>query len=83
MSADQVVAVFGAYGHTGRFVVAELLARGYVPLLVGRDAATLRGMELEFRVATVDDPESLDAALRGADAVINCAGPFAVTAAPV
>ena len=27
------VAVFGAYGHTGRFVVAELRERGFVPLL--------------------------------------------------
>lgn len=35
------VAVFGAYGHTGRFVVAELRGRGYVPLLLGRDQEKL------------------------------------------
>jgi len=35
------------------------------------------------RVATVDDPASLDRALSGAVAVINCAGPFIDTAAPV
>jgi hypothetical protein len=35
------------------------------------------------RAAAVDDPSSLDRALAGAAAVINCAGPFAVTAGPV
>jgi short subunit dehydrogenase-like uncharacterized protein len=37
MGSGRNVAVFGAYGHTGRFVVAELRERGYVPLLLGRD----------------------------------------------
>jgi hypothetical protein len=36
-----------------------------------------------MRVATVDDPASLDRALSGAAAVINCAGPFIDTAAPL
>ncbi|MEU6349041.1 saccharopine dehydrogenase NADP-binding domain-containing protein [Streptomyces sp. NPDC047072] len=84
----RTVAVFGAYGHTGRFVVAELRARGFVPVLSGRDAVKLRSLAQDFpgaevRPASVDDPGSLDRALAGADAVINCAGPFAVTAAPV
>ncbi|QWF81182.1 saccharopine dehydrogenase family protein [Amycolatopsis sp. CA-230715] len=79
------VAVFGAYGHTGRFVVAELFGRGFVPLASGRDAAKLRAAcpGLETRQASVDDPASLDRALDGAAAVINCAGPFALTATPV
>ncbi|MBN6033979.1 trans-acting enoyl reductase family protein [Amycolatopsis sp. 195334CR] len=81
----KAVAVFGAYGHTGRFVVAELQARGYVPLPAGRDAEKLAAAfpELDTRVASVGDPGSLDRALAGAAAVINTAGPFAVTAAPV
>jgi hypothetical protein len=32
--AGQVVAVYAATGHTGRFVVAELLRRGFVPVAV-------------------------------------------------
>ncbi|MEU4779459.1 saccharopine dehydrogenase NADP-binding domain-containing protein [Micromonospora sp. NPDC023633] len=88
MGSDRTVAVFGAYGHTGRFVVAELRARGFVPLLSGRDADKLRALAglhpgLDTRPASVDDPASLDRALAGAAAVVNCAGPFAVTAAPV
>lgn len=82
------VTVIGAYGHTGRFVVAELRRRGLVPILSGRDPQRLAALgelypELETRQATVDDPGSLDRALVGAAAVINCAGPFASTAAPV
>ncbi|WP_030217444.1 saccharopine dehydrogenase NADP-binding domain-containing protein [Streptomyces bikiniensis] len=88
MGTGRVVAVFGAYGHTGRFVVAELLERGFTPVLAGRDEGRLRALAasrpgLGVRPATVDDPASLDRALTGADAVVNCAGPFATTAAPV
>ncbi|MGW5852460.1 saccharopine dehydrogenase family protein [Streptomyces sp. NPDC055254] len=88
MGSGRTVTVFGAYGHTGRFVVAELLERGYVPLLSGRDAGKLEalaaeGAGLEVRPAPVDDPAALDRALAGADAVINCAGPFATTSGPV
>jgi hypothetical protein len=85
MASGRNVAVFGAYGHTGRFVVTELLERGYVPLLLGRDQTKLALVQsgLEVRQASVDDPASLDRALNGAVAVINCAGPFATTAAPV
>ncbi|MFI8964048.1 saccharopine dehydrogenase family protein [Streptomyces sp. NPDC053493] len=85
MTSEKTVVVYGAYGHTGRFVVAELRARGFVPVLSGRDARKLAAMAdgLPARTASVDDPASLDRALAGAAAVINCAGPFAATAAPV
>lgn len=88
MGSGQTVTVFGAYGHTGRFVVAHLRERGFVPVLSGRDGAGLRELAashpgLGARTASVDDPASLDRALAGAAAVVNCAGPFATTAAPV
>jgi short subunit dehydrogenase-like uncharacterized protein len=35
------------------------------------------------RVASVDNPQSLDCAISGAGAIINCAGPFLDTAAPI
>lgn len=86
MGSDRDVAVFGAYGHTGRFVVAELRERGYTPLLLGRDRDRLLALARpgeEVRQASADDPASLDRALDGAAAVVNCAGPFATTAAPL
>lgn len=79
------VAVFGASGHTGRFVVAELLRRGLRPLALGRDADRLAAAGFAARgipalAVGIDDPAALDRALAGAAAVINCAGPFLDTA---
>ena len=88
MVRNRAVTVFGACGHTGRFVVAEFCRRGWKPILAGRDAKKLDALAdlhpgLEVRVASVDDQRSLDRALSGAAAVINCAGPFLDTAAPI
>ncbi|WP_260610977.1 trans-acting enoyl reductase family protein [Streptomyces sp. WAC06614] len=86
-ATHSTVTVYGAYGHTGRFVVAELAARGYRPVLAGRDAARLAASTEatghEARPAPVDDPAALDRALAATAAVINCAGPFAATTGPV
>jgi hypothetical protein len=59
----QRIAVMGATGHTGSFVVAELRRRGMTPV-------------------PCDRITDLDLAFGDADAVINCAGPFADTAVP-
>jgi Saccharopine dehydrogenase NADP binding domain len=88
MISNRTVAVFGAYGHTGRFVVAELYKRGWKPILSGRNAAKLNAIgsehpQSEIRLASVDDPTSLDRAIAGVSAVINCAGPFIDTAIPI
>lgn len=81
------IAVYGGYGHTGRFVVAELRRRGFTPVACGRDAERLAALAaangIETRVAAVDDPAALDTAFAGAAAVVHCAGPFLDTAAPV
>lgn len=88
MISNRTITVFGAYGHTGRFIVAELYKRGWKPILSGRNAAKLNEVASEHpgseaRLASVDDPTSLDRAIAGASAVINCAGPFIDTAVPI
>jgi NAD(P)-dependent dehydrogenase (short-subunit alcohol dehydrogenase family) len=88
VTTNETVAVFGAYGHTGRFVVSELRKRGWTAILSGRDPDKLNALGsvhpgLDRRPASVDDAASLDRALAGAAAVINCAGPFARTSAPL
>jgi NAD(P)-dependent dehydrogenase (short-subunit alcohol dehydrogenase family) len=85
MTTNRSITVFGAYGHTGRFVVAELCRRGWTPVLAGRDTAKLDALgdgypTLARRTAAIDDPASLDRAVAGVAAVINCAGPFLDTA---
>lgn len=84
------IVVYGATGHTGRFVCAELRHRGLPFVPSGRDAGALAALaaslglpEAEARAAAIDDPAALRAAFAGAAAVINCAGPFLDTAEPV
>src|ERR1700692_3094054 len=81
----RTIAVFGASGHTGRFLVAQLLRRDFAPLAIGRDSAKMteagfQASGVPIRTASVDDPASLDRSLADAAAVINCAGPFQDTA---
>lgn len=88
MNNSRTVAVLGAYGHTGRFVVAESCRRGWTPILCGRDPARLEALgeawpSLRRRCLEIDDPASLDRAFEGATAVVNCAGPFLDTTAAV
>ena len=83
-----LIAVFGATGYTGRFVLKELLRRGLSPVAVARNptslsAADFAESDVQRRKASLDDAESLDEAFHGTRAVINCAGPFVDTAEPV
>ena len=81
------VAVYGAAGHTGRFVVRELSRRGFAIIAIGRDEAKLAaaGFPAGVRreIAALEDPASIARALAGAAAIINCAGPFLDTAEPL
>lgn len=86
--ARHVIAVYGAAGHTGRFVVRELARRGCRVIPVRRaapDPAATAAVPpaSEWRYAAVEDADALDAALAGACAVVNCAGPFLDTAPAV
>jgi len=83
----QRIAVLGAGGHTGRFVVDQLERKG-----MAVNAATRSGLFVPIDPAggagrtchAIDfaTPDSLDRALARADAVINCAGPFLDTVRP-
>ena len=85
-SPTHSIAVYGAAGHTGRFVVREAQRRGLPVVAVGRSAARLDEMippAVPRRVAELEDPASLERAFAGCSLVINCAGPFLDTAQPV
>lgn len=80
------VIVFGAYGHTARFVVAELRRRGHEPVLAGRDADRLAEVgrpEWTRQLSILDDQAALDEVVAGAEVLVNCAGPFADTTIPL
>ena len=82
------VAVYGATGHTGRFVASGLERRGVAVRRIARHPPTESSSQNDGGLsswvgASCDDPESLDRALDGSDAIINCAGPFLDTAPAV
>lgn len=82
---SKAIAVYGATGHTGGFVVRELERRGCPTVSIGRSHAPPSDSgrpneRSKWRCASCDDPDGLDEALRGTGAIINCAGPFLDTA---
>lgn len=91
--ADSLIAVYGATGFTGRLVAGQLARRGRAFIASARSSAKLADLVeelaaehdacVEARVASVDQPDSLDAMLEGVDVLINCAGPFVDVGPPV
>lgn len=76
------IAVYGATGHTGNFVVNELRRRKLPVIAVGRDGSKFPA-DVPARTANINDPAALDRAFAGCAVIINCAGPFMDTAAPI
>jgi short subunit dehydrogenase-like uncharacterized protein len=86
MPSTLPIAVYGATGHTARFVILDALRRGVSVVAVGRSADRLEAevsTAAARRIAVIDDPVSLELAFAGCAVVINCAGPFMDTAGPV
>src|SRR5688500_7320693 len=79
--------LYGATGYTGSLIARAAVAAGLRPVLAGRDAAALAGLAaalgLEHRAFGLDDPAAVDRGLRGAAAVLHCAGPFSHASRPV
>ena len=79
--------LYGAAGYTGRLIAQHACERGHRPVLAGRTApavtALAERLDLPHRVLPLDDPAALNTALAGVDLVLNAAGPFLHTAAPL
>jgi short subunit dehydrogenase-like uncharacterized protein len=76
--------IYGAYGYTGALIARLAAAKGYRPLLAGRDETKLRTLAGELRLPylafSLSDEEKLNTALREVGTVLHCAGPFSKTA---
>ena len=82
------IAVYGAYGHTGKFIVSRLCEQGYYPVLIGRNRNKLFELgqqypDLKTVVADINDSTSLDNAFSQSKIIVNCAGPYLDTAEPI
>ena len=79
--------LYGAAGYTGALIAQHAYKRGHRPVLAGRTAPAITALaerlDLPHRVLPLDDPAALNAALADVDLVLNAAGPFLHTAAPL
>jgi short subunit dehydrogenase-like uncharacterized protein len=79
--------VYGANGYAGELVARLAVARGERPVLAGRNGPAVRRLAQELGcesvVIALDDAAALRSALGEVRSVAHCAGPFAVTAAPM
>lgn len=79
--------IYGANGYTGELIAREAARRGLRPMLAGRNRATIEALaaelQLEARVFALDDVQAVTAQVAGQSLVLNCAGPFSATAAPM
>jgi short subunit dehydrogenase-like uncharacterized protein len=79
--------LYGATGFVGDFTARLAIEYGLQPILAGRDAAKLERMAtelgVEYRVASLDDPGTIDQALTDTTVVLHCAGPYLHTSKPM
>ena len=68
--------IVGATGGTGRQLVAQALDRGYVVTALARNPSAIATVHDRLRVVKGDvlDPSSIEAAMRGQDAVLSSLG---------
>jgi len=79
--------IYGANGYTGELIAREAARRGLKPVLAGRRRESVeelaRTLGLEARAFGLDDVAALTGQIQGHALVLNCAGPFSATAAPM
>lgn len=71
------IALFGATGYTGTFVIEEALRQGHSLSVYTRDAGKLQAFngQIEIVVGTLQDKGAIAKCLHGSDAVISALGP--------
>lgn len=79
--------IYGANGYTGELIAREAVRRGFKPIVAGRNRGCVEALAhelgLEFRVFGLADATVLAEQIEGLSLVLNCAGPFSATAAPM
>ncbi len=79
--------IYGANGYTGELIAREAARRGHQPVLAGRNRpaieALARELGLQARAFSLDDAAAVAEHIQGHARVLNCAGPFSATAAPM
>lgn len=79
--------LYGANGYTAGLIIRMAKEYGVTPILAGRNEASIQALaaqySLEYRIASLDRREDVDALLKGISVVLHAAGPFQHTALPM
>lgn len=79
--------IYGANGYTGELIAREAVQQGMRPLLAGRSAAKLaplaEELACEYRSFSLNTATNVISQLEDVTLVLNCAGPFSATSAPM
>ncbi|MEO8671818.1 MAG: saccharopine dehydrogenase NADP-binding domain-containing protein [Tahibacter sp.] len=79
--------IYGANGYTGRLITREAVRQGLKPVLAGRNRDALDAMAKEFgltrRLFELSRVAETARNLQDVPLVLNCAGPFSQTCAPM
>ena len=85
--ASDTLLIYGATGFTGRLVAEEAARQGLRPVLAARSREELerlaRKVGFPWRNFGLDEPSQARTGLVGIGTVLNLAGPFSATAAPM
>jgi short subunit dehydrogenase-like uncharacterized protein len=85
--AENTFLLYGANGYTAGLIIRMAAEYGLRPFLAGRNESAIRQLAevhgLDYRVASLDQPEQVDALLQGCKVVLHAAGPFMHTAKPM
>src|ERR1700690_3622139 len=79
--------LYGANGYTGELIAREASQRGLKPILAGRIGNRISALAAELgcsaRVFALSDVTEIVKDVSGVGLLLNCAGPFSATAAPL
>jgi short subunit dehydrogenase-like uncharacterized protein len=86
MSSNRLL-IYGANGYTGALIAHTAVRHGLRPILASRQAERVaplaQALQLDYRAFALDDGEAIDAAFADVGVLLNCAGPFVRTFAPL
>lgn len=79
--------IYGATGYTGELITMHARRMGYKPVLAGRNKQKIETLanraELPWRAFELNTSDEITEQLDDIDLIINCAGPFEITAPPM
>ena len=76
--------IYGASGYSAQLIIEELILRNVKPILAGRNELTVKSISekfgCKFRIFELSNDKQVDEALGDIHTLLNCAGPFRLTA---